>query len=153
MSAQPSTSSPAPRWVEDVAVGDPLGPEVRETSRLQLLAYASVSRDLNLIHHDPEFAHASGLPDTIVQGTLKSAFLARLATTFAGEWGTLRRLTVQYRGVDIPGAPLTVRGVVERLDPERAEVECQLWLEGASGERTTRGTAIVRLPRRLDPRP
>lgn len=149
-SAGPGRSEP--RWLEDVAVGDRLGPEVRSTSRLQLLAYASVSRDLNLIHHDPEIARAEGLPDTIVQGTLKSAFLARLATSFAGEWGTLRRLTVQYRGVDVPGSALTVEGVVERIDLMRGEVECRLWLASASGERTTRGTAIVALPRRSDAR-
>jgi acyl dehydratase len=139
------------RWLEDVTVGDRLPPEVRETSRLELLAYASVSRDLNLIHHDPEFARASGLPDTIVQGTLKAAFLARLASRFAGEWGTLRRFTVQYRGVDVPGSPLTAHGVVERIDIEAGEVELQLWLESASGERRTRGTAVVLLPRRATP--
>lgn len=135
-------------WLEDVAVGDRLTSEVRETSRLQLLEYASVSRDLNLIHHDPEFAHANGLPDTIIQGTLKCAFLARVVTGFAGEWGTLRRLTVQYRGIDVPGEPVTAHGVVERVDPERGEVECRLWLESASGQQTTRGSAIVALPRR-----
>jgi acyl dehydratase len=141
------------RWLEEVAVGDRLGPEIRETSPLQLLAYASVSRDLNLIHHDPEFARAGGLPDTIVQGTLKAAFLARLATTFAGEWGTLRRFTVQYRGVDIPGTPLTAEGIVESVDLERGEVECRLWLGSEAGERTTRATAVVALPRRADQAP
>ena len=145
------TADPDQRWFEDVAVGDHLGREVRETSRLQLLAYASVSRDLNLIHHDPEFARASGLPDTIVQGTLKAAFLARLVTQFAGEAGSLRRLTVQYRGIDVPGAALTAYGVVERVDPDRGEVECSIWLESAAGERTTRGRAVIALPRRLDP--
>jgi acyl dehydratase len=143
----------SPRWFEEVRVGDCLDPQVRETSRLQLLAYASVSRDLNLIHHDPELARAGGLPDTIIQGSLKSAFLASLATAFAGEWGTLRRLTIQYRGIDVPGAPLTAHGVVERIDEERGEVECRLWLESASGQQTTRGTAIVALPRRSDPLP
>jgi acyl dehydratase len=146
--SEPGATAPEGRRFEDVAVGDPLGPEVRETSRLQLLAYASVSRDLNLIHHDPEIARAEGLPDTIVQGTLKAAFLARLVTNFAGESGTLRRLTVQYRGVDVPGAPLTAHGLVEQVDPERGEVQCALWLENATGERTTRGSAVVAFPRR-----
>jgi acyl dehydratase len=148
MNRSSSLSHVEPRWFEDVAVGDRLGPEARDTSREQLLAYASVSRDLNLIHHDPEFARASGLPDTIVQGTLKSAFLARLVTRYAGEWGTLVRLTVQYRGVDIPGTPLTAHGVVDRIDPERGEIECEIWLESVGGERTTRGRAVVALPRR-----
>ncbi len=141
-------SPPTNRWLEDVAVGDRLGPEARPTSRLQLLSYASVSRDLNLIHHDPELARAAGLPDTIVQGTLKAAFLARLATAYAGQFGTVRRLAVQYRGIDVPGRPLTAHGVVERVDDNRGEVEVSLWLESVSGERTTRGTATIAFPRR-----
>jgi len=148
VSGQLEDAVAGPRWFEDVAVGDRLGPEVRETSRLQLLAYASVSRDLNLIHHDPEIARGEGLPDTIVQGTLKAAFLARLATRFAGQSGTLRRLTVQYRGLDVPGAPLTAHGLVKHLSPDRGEVECELWLESESGERTTRGSAVIALPHR-----
>jgi acyl dehydratase len=141
---------PVQRWLEDVTVGHRLEPQVRATSRLQLLQYASVSRDLNLIHHDPEVARSGGLPDTIIQGSLKSAFMARLATAFAGEWGTLRRLTVQYRGIDVPGASLTAHGVVERVDTGRGEVECRLWLETAPGVQNTRGTAIVALPKRSD---
>jgi acyl dehydratase len=141
----------SPQWLEDVAVGRTLGPELRETSRLQLLAYAAASRDLNLIHHDPELARAAGLPGTIVQGTLKAAFIARLATGFAGESGTIKRLEVQYRGIDLPGAPLTVAGVVESVDAEHGEVHCVLWAESPSGERTTRATASIVLPHRPDP--
>lgn len=142
----------SPRWFEDVVVGAVMEIQERETTRLTLLEYTAVSRDLNLIHHDPEFARAGGLPDTIVQGTLKAAFLARLATSFAGEWGTLRRLSVQYRAIDIPGTMLTAHGVVEGLDEELGEVECRLWLESASGNQTTRGTAIIALPRRSEAR-
>ena len=95
------------RYFEDVAIDEPLGPLVRETSALQLLAYAGASRDYNLIHHDPVFARESGLPDTIVQGSLKSAFLGQLATDWAGHGAVLRQLRVQYRGVDVPGRLLT----------------------------------------------
>jgi acyl dehydratase len=144
----PLSPSEAVRWYEDVAVGDRLGPLTRETSRLQLAVYTAASRDISLIHLDPELARASGLPDVIVQGSLKAAFLASLATAFAGEYGTVRRLTVQYRGVDVPGTPVVAHGVVERLDPERGFVECRVWLESAAGDEATRGSASIELPRR-----
>jgi hypothetical protein len=39
-------------------------------------------------------------------------------------------------------------GVVDRIDPERGEIECEIWLESVGGDRTTRGRAVVALPRR-----
>ena len=140
------------RYFEDVAIDEPLGPLVRETSALQLLAYAGASRDYNLIHHDPVFARESGLPDTIVQGSLKSAFLGQLATDWAGHGAVLRQLRVQYRGVDVPGRLLTARGRVtgKRVEHDACLVECEVWLESVDGERTTRGAVVVQFPRRAE---
>jgi acyl dehydratase len=119
-----------------------------DTSRLQGVQYAAVSRDFDLIHTDIEHARRAGLPDVIVYGSLKAAFIARLATSIAGEWGRLRRLTVEYRGMDVAGDLVTVRGVVEALDPANCAVECRIWTESAAGAVTTRATAVLTLPTR-----
>lgn len=139
-----------PIYFEDVAEGTELPSLVKETSVMQLVVYAGASRDFYIIHHDRDYARSVGLPDIIIQGSLKSAFLGQLVTDWMGEWGTLRELAVQYRGIDVPGRPLTARGRVaaKRRDGADHLVECEIWIENADGERTTRGTAVVALPAR-----
>lgn len=132
--------------VNAVSVGDRLPELTWSASRYDLLKYACVSRDLNLIHHDPVIARDSGLPDTIVQGTLKSALLARLVGSFIGASGRLCRLAVQYRGIDVPDQLLTAHGQVTHIDVDSREVTCDLWIERSDGSVSTRGSATVLLP-------
>jgi acyl dehydratase len=135
---------------EDVAEGMSLPPLAKETYYMQLVEYASASRDFYIIHHDRDYAKGVGLPDVIIQGSLKAAFLGQVVTNWMGQWGTLKRFAVQYRGIDVPGNPLTAKGVVTKAytrDGERY-VECDLWLENIQGEHTTKGTALVALPAR-----
>ncbi len=133
---------------EDVVAGAELPALVKETSVMQLVEYAGASRDFYIIHHDRDYARSVGLPDIIIQGSLKSAFLGQLVTDWMGEWGTLKELAVQYRGIDVPGKPLTAKGRVTKTYVRDGEhrVECEIWLENTAGERTTRGSAVVVLP-------
>lgn len=138
------------RYFEDVVVGATLGPQAKDTSRGRLAAFAGATRDDYLIHLDREFARGFGLPDVVVHGPLKSAFLGQLAREWAGEWGMLKQLEVQYRGVDVAGEPLSAGGVVTRKLVEGGEqlVECEIWLESSAGKRNTRGRALIALPSR-----
>jgi acyl dehydratase len=88
------------------------------------------------------------LPNVIVHGALKSAFLAQLVTDWMGAQGSLKRLSVQYRGMDVAGQPMYCNGVVTSKRVENGEhlVECDIWTENSSGEKTTRGSALVSLP-------
>jgi acyl dehydratase len=137
-------------YFEDVSVGMALPPLVKETEYMQLVVYAGASRDFYIIHHDRDYAQGVGLPDVIIQGSMKAAYLGQLVTDWMGEWGTLKRFAVQYRGVDAPGKPLTAEGVVTKtqLQDGNGYVECDLWLENVHGEKTTRGTATITLPLR-----
>ena len=58
-----------------------------------------------------------------------------------GPQGNLRRLSCQYRGMDIPGRPITARGIVTDKYESGGEylVNCELWLENEQGQRTTPG--------------
>ena len=133
---------------DDVAEGDTLPTLEKTPGTRQLVMYAGASCDYYEIHYDQAFAHARGLPNVIVHGALKSAFLAQLVTDWIGELGTLKRLNVQYRGMDIAGRPMYCNGVVTARRVENGEhlVECDVWTESASGEKTTRGSALVSLP-------
>ena len=124
-----------------VRVGRELEAELHVISKLQLLQYTIVSRDPNLIHHDPDHARAAGLPDVIVQGTFKGGLLARFVEDRLGDSWRISEFAVQYRGTDVVGIPLTAQGKIVAFNPSDGSVQVELWLESASGEMNTRATA------------
>ena len=138
----------APRF-EDVAVGIELPTLVKRPSLRQLVMYAGASGDFCELHYDRDFARARGFDEVIVHGALKSAFLGQLVTEWAGHPAALKELAIQYRGIDFPDAPLSCKGLVTERRPAGEErlVRCDVWIENELGERTTKGTALVALPR------
>ena len=139
-------------YFEDVEEGMSLPAMERTPTTQQLVMYAGASGDFHPIHYDQEYARASGLPNVIVHGALKSAFLGQLLTDWIGEQGTLRKIGVQYRGMDEVGRPLHCKGVAKRTYVEDGQplVECEVWIENADGVKTTPGSAVVALPRRAE---
>jgi len=138
---------------EDVEEGQELPPLIKRPTTRQLVQYAGASGDFYEIHYDKDYAQANGLPGVIIHGALKMAFLAQLVTDWMGEWGTLKKFSVQYRGMDVPGDTLTCKGRVTRKWTENGQhlVEAEIWLENGKGERTTPGSAVVALPSRSNP--
>jgi len=137
-------------YFEDVEVGSAIGPLEKNPTTQQLVKYAGASGDFYQIHYDKDFALANKLPGVILHGALKNGFLAQLMTDFAGERGWLRKLSVQYRGMDQPGSKVACKGKVTRKYVENGDhlVDCEIWLENSRGEKTTPGTATVILPSR-----
>ena len=137
-------------YFEDVNVGTEIGPLEKNPTTQQLVRYAGASGDFYQIHYDKDFALGNGLPGVILHGALKNAFLGQLMTDFAGALGWLRKLSVQYRGMDQPGAPVVCKGKVVKkyIDNGKPSVDCEIWLENAQGEKTTPRTATVILPSR-----
>ena len=139
-----------PVFWEDVQEGMEIPSMVKHPTTRQLVQYAGASGDFYEIHYDKDFAQGTGLPGPILHGALKNAFLAQLVTDWIGEHGTLKKLSCQYRGMDVPGDTLTCKGTVTSKYTEdgRKTVDCQIWLENSKGERTTPGSATVILPSR-----
>ncbi len=135
---------------EDITEGMELPALVKNPTTQQLVRYAGASGDYYQIHYDKDYAIGNGLPGPILHGALKNAFLGQLMTDFAGARGTLKRLSCQYRGMDVPGEPITAKGTITRKYKEGAErlVDCDIWLENPRGEKTTPGSATVSLPSR-----
>ena len=142
----------APRFA-DVYVGMAL-PELRKEATVRtLVQFAGATGDFYELHYDREAAERAGLPDVILQGYLKKAYLAEAVVRWAGGPQKLRRLSAQYRGVDTPsrvGWPqsFTVRGTVSRTWEEGGEKLVEVTLEGfdGGGRLTTPGRAVVALP-------
>jgi acyl dehydratase len=137
-------------YFEDVEPGFEIPTLEKEPTTQQLVKYAGASGDFYQIHYDKDFAQANNLPGVILHGALKNAFLGQLMTDFAGEAGWLRKLSVQYRGMDVPGVKLFAKGRVVKKYVENGAhlVDCEIWIENAKGEKTTPGAATVILPSR-----
>ena len=73
--------------------------------------YAGASGDFNPIHIDPDFARQVGLPRNILHGLYSMAQVARACVDAAGgDPRSLRRLSVQFRGMGFPEEEMTVTG-------------------------------------------
>jgi acyl dehydratase len=81
--------------------------------------YAGASLDFNPIHLDEEFAKSVGLPGRILHGLWTMAQVARAQTEAGGGPTSLKRLSVQFRGVGVPEAEITITSTVkEKRDGE-----------------------------------
>ena len=86
--------------------------------------YAGASGDFNPIHIDPEFAKQVGLPGNILHGLYTMAQVARGNTAAAGgDPRALKRLSVQFRGMGVPEAEITVSGTVVSAGDGRVVVD------------------------------
>ena len=135
---------------DDVKEGTELPDLVKHPTTQQLVKYAGASGDYYQIHYDQTYARSNDLEDVILHGALKNAFLGHLVTKWMGPAGELKRLICQYRGMDIPGTPVTIKGVVTKKYQDNGDnlVYCDIWMQNEKGEKTTPGSATIALPSR-----
>jgi len=113
--------------------------------RYLTVRYAGASGDFNPIHVDEEFARSVGLPGRILHGLWTMAQVARAQTEAAGGPGTLRRLSVQFRGLGVPEQEVRVTSTVREVADGQAIVDA----EARQGETriVRRGEAVLDLSR------
>jgi acyl dehydratase len=87
--------------------------------------YAGASGDFNPIHIDEEFAQRVGLPGRILHGLWTMAQVARAHTDAAGGPESLKRLSVQFRGMGRMGEEIVVSGTVRSVEGGIATVDSQ----------------------------
>ncbi len=100
-------------------------PELKVTpDRFLPHRYAGASGDFNPIHVDKEFATQVGLPSNILHGLYSMALVARANVAAAGgDPRSLKRLSVQFRGMGLPEQEITVSGTVKSVDGERVVID------------------------------
>ena len=105
-----------------LAAGDSL--ELRVTPDPYVtVRYAGASGDFNPIHIDEEFAQRVGLPGRILHGLWTMAQVARAHTDAAGGPESLKRLSVQFRGMGRMGEEIVVSGTVRSVEDGVAVVD------------------------------
>ena len=116
--------------MSELNVGDQI-PELRVTPDKYLPhRYAGASGDFNPIHIDEDFARQVGLPGRILHGLYTMAQIARSATAAGGGPASLKRLSVQFRGMGVPESELAVTGTVRSIDDGVAIVEMSCSQDG-----------------------
>ena len=146
---------------EDVDVGSEVTPLPKVATTQMLVKWAGASGDYNPLHYEDTFAKVQGQERSIVHGQLKRAWLVQSVADWIGEQGTLKKLSCQFRAVDLPrlmkslteskeGDTWWCKGKVTKKYIESNEhyVECEIWVENAKGETTTPGKAVAVLPSR-----
>ena len=137
-------------FCEDVVVGSEITPLVKQPTTRQLVMWAGASGDFNPIHYDKDFALERGLPGVVVHGQLAGCFLGQMLTDWLGEEGSLKKLSLSYKGMNFPGEALTCKGTVTKkyVEDDQHLVVLSIWAENPRGEKTLSGTAIITLPSR-----
>jgi acyl dehydratase len=86
--------------------------------------YAGASGDFNPIHIDPEFAKQVGLPGNILHGLYTMSQVARANVQAAGgDPRSLKRLSVQFRGMGFPEQEISVTGEVKKAGDGRVVID------------------------------
>ena len=135
---------------EDVEVGAEIPPYTRKCTLMELNRFAGANEEFVPIHMDRDYSKSVGLPDAIVMGYLKFAYLGSMLANWLGEDGWIRNIKTSYRSMDPVDYTLTARGKVTGKREEDGEgiLECEVWVENQNGERTTPGSAVVSVPKR-----
>ena len=144
---------------EDVNVGTEVTPIPKIATTQKLVMWAGASGDFNAMHYQESFAQSRGMPAVLVHGRLKAHWLLHLMEDWMGEEGRIKKLSCQYRAQDYPrkmnseltyeeGETWWCKGVVTQKYAQDDEhmVDCDIWVENGSGEKTTPGKATVVLP-------
>lgn len=108
-------------------------PELKVTpDRFLTVRYAGASGDFNPIHIDEEFAKQVGLPGRILHGLWTMAQVARAQTEAGGGPHALKALDVQFRGMGVPEAEVTVTSTVREVADGIASVDTVAEQNGAA---------------------
>lgn len=140
------------RYFEDVREGEALPPLVKRPALLNVVKWSGATWTFVPIFYDRDLARAraQGLPDSLIPGPMKLAFLNLLLQRWGGPGAGIRAVRAAYRRPDTPNQPIACHGVVtaKRATETGGEVDVELWIENSRGERTVSGAATLALPAR-----
>ncbi len=133
------------RRLDEVQVGDVLGPCPVPITATLIVASAIASRDYQDVHHDRELAVLRGSPDIFMNILSTSGLCARYVTDWAGPEALIRKLSIRLGAPNYPHDTMTFYGSVNSVSGDRVEVG--LRGQNRLGPHVT-GTVEVELPDR-----
>ena len=136
---------------EDVEEGQEVPPFSQKVGYMELNRFAGANEELVPIHMDADYAkNVAKLPDVIIMGNLKLAYIANAITDWAGDDGWITKLAIDYRKMDTVNSTITAKGKVTKKYKQDGKhlVDLDVWVENEAGEVTTPGSAVLSLPSR-----
>lgn len=135
---------------ETLKVGDRL-PELERGPLLEphLMRWSAAIENWHRIHYDQQFAtEHDKLPGLLINGSWKQHFLVQMLREWAEPAGWLRKVSFQFRGMDLVGSTLTAWAQITdlRTEGEFGVVALEVGIRDQDGKDNTPGTAEVVLP-------
>jgi acyl dehydratase len=143
------------RCWDEVRAGDVLGPVAFPLSVYRLVVAAGAVRDFNSIHHNSEFARASGAPEMYANTLFLQGMWERTVREYIGLAGQIRRIAgFRMNSFNCAGTTVVVRGEVVRawLEGATGLAEIRVWSENGGRVSVGPGLVTVTLPRAGDAR-
>ncbi len=140
---------------EDLATGDEVAAVAKgPLGSAHLMRWSAAMENWHRIHYDHAFAVThDGLPDLVVNGSLKQQFILEMLTRFAGRDGWVWKTSFQFRALDLVGERLKAWGRIRdlRRASDYGLVDLDIGITNSKGGESTPGTATVALPYRNGP--
>lgn len=138
------------RCMDQVEVGDKIGPLRKgPLTTAHIMRWSAAMENWHKIHYDRTFAQQhDGLPDLLVNGSLKQQFVMQLLREWAGPSGWVWKVAFQFRAMTFVGETPTVWATVrgKRHLPDYGLIDIDLGILNEDGKETTPGSAVIALP-------
>ncbi len=142
-------------YFEEVQIGQELPPVVKgPMTTAHIMRWSSSMENWHRIHYDKVYAmEHDKLPNVVVNGSWKQHILMQLVKDWAGLGGWAWKVGFQYRDMDLPGDLITAWGKVTKKyeKGDLGVVELEIGLKNSRNVESTKGTAVVVLPKRGGP--
>ena len=137
------------RYWQEVKEGQEITGFSLEINATRVFLQVSGSQDYYPVHHDREFAQASGFDDVFLNTRFLQTALGRAISDWTGPEGRLKKFKMEMRRMISPGDIMTCRGKVTAKYERDGQhyVECDVWAENQR-EVTTQAKAVLTLPLR-----
>jgi acyl dehydratase len=138
----------ARNWAS-VNTGDAIGPLAFPITVYRLVVAAGANRDFNAIHHNSEYAKASGAPEIYANTLFLQGMWERAVRDYIGLAGTIRRLSgFRMKRFNCAGETVVVKGEVTRkwMEANTGLIEIKLWSENGGDITVGPGSMIASLP-------
>lgn len=138
-------------YFEDVNAGDSVRPMYQFLDQLQLVSWATASGNRGPGHYDIFHTTSRSGNYPSVTGQLKTALLEKMVRDWAGPKAWIKEMSIQYRQWDrfFDLKSCTGEVAAKREENGRGLVELTVGMANSDGERTTKGTITVALPKRV----
>jgi acyl dehydratase len=133
---------------EDVKEGDIVPSVSLELTRDRIVMIVCGTRDIFPLHHDNDFALASGYKAPAAPIAFIQGFIGRCLTDWTGPTGKIRKISLVLNSPNYQGDMISVTGKVTRkcVDNDNHNVDCELVVIKQDNTVSVRAKATVTLP-------